>query len=665
VAIRGLKPATITQFLGKNTAQNMTDATDGTLLSAVNVMILADNQMRRAPGYTLVAKVGTGPIYSTFDFERNVDGAQFVFVHSGASLYVMNADGTNIRQLSTGETSEPFVFVQNSFICYASNGVNAYRFVDFGGSIVPGFVAAGVLTRYQWGINAPLTAPAISLSAGALTLTWGRNYVLCFVSQYTDSLGIVRVHVGPPSPLSAFSGPISAQAVNLTALATSTDPQVNFVWIFATTDGPINTSATLYFAAALANGTTTWADTLLDSKLDQTKVAPYNNNPAPPSRMLTTFQNRVAAIQTSQLRLSGYGEITLGIPEESWPLELFFNIPAGSRLATGISTLTQGSLLAVDTLDAVFGFTGSDESTFTEEDRIAMPGMVGKFAWTLTPWGRVYISESKRLFIWSGTIGTAPTEISAAVAQSYAGTYGMNDLSAIDLKSARIVWYSYGVQHYVIVLARTTDAPDAYLNWMQIWSIPVKGGASTGQYSGSSSFYNQIAGIYQTDKIPNDSFSSASIVKVASVPYVFLGGPTGNVYRFPDGYQDNGQTTLSSFSGTWTSLGTEAEKRFYWLDLYTTCDLSLLAQGGPLSNFKMWAAVGESAEDPVKYTLLDLQLVPNPKKPSQYALRGNLQVDGLNVGRYIRIAIQLPADLFDSEILKATIWHAPLYEGAP
>jgi hypothetical protein len=655
MTIRGLTPATITGFTGKNTAQNMTNAADGTLLSAVNVMILADQQMRRAPGYTLVAKVGTGPVYNTFDFERNVDGAQFVFVHSGGSLYVMSATGANLVQMSTGESSEPFVFVQNAFICYASNGVNAYRFVD----------NAGVLTRYQWGINAPPTAPAISLSAGALTLTWGRTYVQCFVSKYTDSLSIERVHVGAPSAITAYSGPINAQVVDLTDIAVSTDPQVNFVWIFATVDSPINTSATFNFAAEIANGTTSWADTLTDAQQDNTRQAPFDNNPAPPCRMLATFANRVAAIQTSQLRMSGYEEITLGIPEESWPLELFFNIPAGSRQATGLGTVTQGALLTVDTLEAVYGISGSDEATFTEENSIAFPGMAGKFAWTLTPWGRVYLSQSKRLFIWSGVLGSAPTEISAAIAQSYPGTYGMNDLSATDLASARMVWYSYGTQHYVIVLARTPDAPDAWLNWMQIWSIPVKGGASTGQYSGSSSFYNQIAGIYPTDKIPEDSFSSASNVKVASVPYLFLGGPTGNVYRFPDGYQDNGKTVLSSFSGAWTNLGSEAQKRFYWLDILTESDLSLLKLGGPLANFKMWAAVSESAEDPVVYTLLDLQLVPNPKRPSQYALRGNLQVDGLNAGRYIRIAIAMPSDLFDNVVLKAILWHAPLYEGTP
>src|ERR1700761_2399372 len=184
MAMRGLKPAVMSSFIGKNTAQNLTDAIPGTMLSAKNVMILADNQVRRAPGYTLVKKIGTGPIYAEYDFERNVDQAQFLFTHSGSQLIVSAMDGTNQVVLSEGETSTPYQFVQNSFNCYASNGVNAWRFVD----------NAGVLTKYNWGIAAPASALAISLSAGTLTLTFGRTYVYCGVSKYTDSLGIERVH---------------------------------------------------------------------------------------------------------------------------------------------------------------------------------------------------------------------------------------------------------------------------------------------------------------------------------------------------------------------------------------------------------------------------------------------------------------------------------------
>src|SRR6266700_2358654 len=109
MAIRGFTPAVVSEFSGKNTSQNMTSAAAGTLLSAKNVLILADNQMRRAPGYTLVAKVGTGPIHAIYDFERNVDGAQFVLVHSGSELYWMNADGTGATLVSSGEAAEPFM----------------------------------------------------------------------------------------------------------------------------------------------------------------------------------------------------------------------------------------------------------------------------------------------------------------------------------------------------------------------------------------------------------------------------------------------------------------------------------------------------------------------------------------------------------------------------
>lgn len=654
MAIRNLTPASVTQFIGKNTAQNLTDAQAGTLLSAKNILINKDNQIRKIPGYTLVAKtLNAGPVRSIFNFERAVDNKQFVFVHSGSEIFAMNPDGTGVQLLSSGETEEPFQFVGSDIICYGSNGVNAWRFVD----------NAGVLTKYIWGIAAPLTAPAIALSAGTLTLTFGRTYVVCGVSIYTDSLGIQRVHVGAPSPISAFTGPVTSQLVELEDIPVFTDPQVNFVWIFATTDSPINTSATFYFAAQITNGTTSFGDTLVDADLDQTRLAPFDNNPAPPQTMLTTSQTCVAGVQVNQMRISGGSTITLGIPEEAWPLDLFFNVPAGARTATAISTVQQGQLLVVDTLTSKFGYAGTVGTTFTEEDSIASPGSVGKFAQVTTPFGQVFLSESKRLFIWGGVAGVAPTEISDDITNSYPGTYGMEDLSAPDLSTAQLLWYSYGTQHFVVVIARTTDAPDKFLNWMQIWSIPVKGSQSSGQFTGTSGFFNQIGGLYQSDKIPNNSLSAAASVRVDSVPYLFLGDPLGNVYRFPDGFADNGVPIAANFSLPWSNLGTEAEKRFYWIDLFVQCDVSQLANGGPVQNFKVWAAVAASAEDTALYTQLELQLVPDPKNPSQYALRGNLQVDGLNVGKFIRIEVQLPDDLFDDVVLKMTVWHAPLYQG--
>lgn len=656
MAIKGLTPATMSAFMGKNTSQNLTDAIPGTLLSAKNIMVLADNQLRRAPGYTLLQTVGTGPVLSTYDFERNVDQKQFVFVQSGTSIYAMQADGSGLQELSTGEdpTAE-FMFVQNSFICYASNGIKAYRFVD----------NAGTLTKYNWGIAAPATAPAISLSPGTLTLTFGRTYVYCYVSIYTDSLSIQRVHIGPPSPISAFSGPVSSQIVELSDIIPSADPQVNWIWIFETSDSPINTSATFFFAAQIPNTQTSYGDALLDTDLDQTRLAPFDNNPAPPSPILSAFQSSIVAVAVDQIRLSGTDAITLGIPEEAWPLSLFFNIPSGSRQATAAISPDQGNSLIVDTADSKFRYTGYDASTFTEQDNIASPGAVGKWAQTKTPFGTAFLSQSQRLWLWNASIsGSTPTEISGDIAQAYKGTYGMEDLSIADLPNARLLWYSYGKVHFLAVMARTNDAPDANLNLIQLWSIPVKGSQSSGQITGTSSFYNQIGGIYQTDKIPLTSMTSGAVVRVGNQPFLFLGDATGNVYRFPDSFQDNGVPYESNFSSPWSLLGSEAKKRFYWLDIWVQQPASLLDAGGWLSNCHVYASTSESAEDPAVWVECKLQLIPSPNGVSQSAIRANLQVQGINVGRYIRFALTYPQDNNDEVLLKSVIWFAPVYEGA-
>jgi hypothetical protein len=656
--IKNLNQASLSAFKGKNTLQNLADESASTLLSAKNVLVLADNQMRRVPGYTQVTQsVGGLPVYSIYDFARTVDGVQTVFVHAGPNIIAMNADGTNQRILSTLETSTPHVFVQNSFNCYSSNGKTSYRYVD----------NAGTLTRYQWGIDAPASAPAVALSAGTLTLTWGRTYVYCFVSKYTDSLGIERVHVGPPSPISAHTGPTASGIVDLTDIGASTDPQVTHIWVFATVDSPLNTSATFFFMAELTNGTTSYGDANLDTALDQTKLAPFDNNPMPPSAILTTFQNRVWAANGSMLRYSGFSEITLGIPEESWPLDAFFNVPAGTRTITAMTTLQTGTVLAVLTPDTWFGYTGTDAASFTEIDRIATPGCVGKFAIATTPFGVAWLSPSKRLFMWTGT-GSVP-EISSDVTNSYPGTYGMEDLSDADLSTVQLQWFSYGKYHFLMAFCRTTDSPDLSpnLNLIQIWSIPVKGTQSTGEYTGSSQFFNQIGGIYETDKIPAVSLTGTGIVKVGSTPYVYMGDASGNVYRFPDGFQDSVasalQTYTSNFSTTWQLYGLEGKKRFYWVDLFVEAPASLLDSGGPLSNYKVYAACSESPDDAPQWIPLQLQLVPSPSAQSQYAIRANLQVAGVNVGRYMRFQVSLPQDTNDQVVLKAVVYFAPYAPG--
>lgn len=654
MAIRNLSPAILSSFVGKNTAQNLTDSTPGTLLSAKNVMVLADNQIRRAPGYTLVANV-SGPTYSIYDFQRSVDSAQYTLIHAGTSIIAMNPDGTNKVTLMTGQSSTPHQFVCNAFIAYSSNGSVAYRYVD----------VAGVLTAYQWGIDAPSTTPGISVSSGTLNLTYGRQYVYCDVSTYVDSLGITRLHIGPPSPLSAHTGPVVNGVVTLSDLIVSTDPQVNLKWVFCTTDSPLNTSATYFFAAEIPNSQTSWGDALLDSQLDETRLAPYDNNPAPPAPMLTTFQNRVVALNGNLMQLSGYDEITLGIPEESWPIDLFFNIPAGARHATAMIPLSQGTILAVCTLNYWFAYSGYDASTFTEQDRVASPGAVGPLALCTTPFGIAYLSESKRLWLWNGN--GPPTEISSDIAIAVNGTYSMEDLSAADLPSARLHWYSFGRLHFLAVFCRTSDAPDANLNLIQLWNVNIQGAQSSGEYTGSSGFFNQIGGLYETDKIPALSFTASGDVKLSTSPYIYTGDAEGNIYRFPDGFTDAGITNLPMFSFPWSLLGKEAKKRFYWVDFYVESTAPLLCEGGPLETYEIYAAAVEAPDmNLVPTQPLELGPIPSPDGTSVNGVRANLQTEGTNVGKYLRLWVQMPANINEDEIvLKIIVWYAPMYQAAP
>lgn len=644
MAIQGLKQDAITLFKGKVTACNLTTGDPGTLLAAKNVIILDDSQLRRCPGYTKVTTVGAGPVQSIVDFQRDVDQVQFVIVQSGGTIYSMNADGTNKVVLSTGETA-PHEFAKNAFALYSSNGITAWRYVDVGGT----------LTKYQWGITAPVTAPAISLSAGTLTLTYGRTYVYCFVAKYTDSLGIQRVSVSAPSPISAHTGPIANEVVTLSTLQVSSDPQVTHKWIFEVSDSPINTSATYYFAAEIPNSQTTYGDTLLDSALDQTRLAPFDNNPAPPAPMLTMFQNRIVAVNGNLIQLSGYAEITLGIPEESWPISLFFDLPSGKRTATAVASLQAGTMLTVCTEDYWYAYLGYDATTFTEQDRVASPGAAGPRALCMTNFGLAYLSKSRRVWLWNGTGN--PTDISSGIAKLLYGTYTMEDLDPSQIANAVLRWYEYGSLQFLAVFCRTVNSPDANMDLMQLWTFAVNTSASSGEYGGGSAVYGQLKGISQTDKVPSTTLTMANNVEVADTPYLFMGDAAGNIYRFPDGYTDNGNPYAGIAQLAWAAPN-DGKSRFYWLDVTTD-------RADSLFSFQLYAAVSDSPDNHLNPTQLNIQQLPSPVNQSAMVIRGSMNATGLATGKFVTLYIAFPQDDSDAVVSKVSLASKALNAGIP
>jgi len=645
MSIRGLKQDAITAFQGKKITVNLAAGEPGTLLSAKNVMVLSDNQLRRAPGYTKVAQVGAGPVKAFYDFQRNVDQKQFVFVQSGSEIYVMNADGSGKMLLSTGETGT-HQFVCNSFIAYSSDGDNAWRYVD----------KAGVLTKYKWGISAPSVAPLESLSAGTLTLTYGRRYCFSYVSKYTDSLGIQRVSISAPSPLSAHTGPIASQVVNLTGLTASADGQVTHIWVFATSDSPPDTSATFYFAAEITNGTTSWADALTDDQLDQTRLAPFDNNPAPPAPILTSFQNRIVACNGSLIQLSGYSEITLGIPEESWPISLFFNLPSGKRTISAATSLQQGTVLAICTQDFWYAYTGYDATTFTEQDKIASPGAAGPLALVLTPLGLAYLAANQSMRLWNGS-NSQPTSISDEITKQLTGTYAMQDIAQATIADSQLCWFDYGPMNLLVAFVRTSDATSSGFNWMQMWSFSTNARDTSGMYGAGSGVYTQLTGTYQTDKLPSTNLTAAGSINVGfqGEQFIFMGDTNGNVYRWPDGFLDDTNQFVGIAQMTWM-LPNEGQSRYYWIDIVTD-------RADAKDSFKVYAATEDAPDQNTTPILLSTQNIPNPVNESGFTIRASMNAAGAATGKYVTAWIVFPQDSNDAAVRKITLASRPLNAG--
>jgi hypothetical protein len=102
-------------------------------------------------------------------------------------------DGSNLTQLSVGEDPNAvWDFATNEFGLYGSNGIKAYRFIDTGN---------GLLTKFNWGIQAPGAAPTFTFAAGALTLTQGRQYAF---SVGVEMDGRARHHAGARRTAFAF-----------------------------------------------------------------------------------------------------------------------------------------------------------------------------------------------------------------------------------------------------------------------------------------------------------------------------------------------------------------------------------------------------------------------------------------------------------------------------
>lgn len=620
---------------GRYTRNNLVRVSDDHCLVANQIIFPGDGIAHKRPGYTLVMNLGFNATRIS-DFQRQSDGKQFIIYAGSGKIAYANADGSGLAILSSGEdATAPWSFATNTFGLYASNGIKAYRFIDTGN---------GLLTKRNWGIQAPAAAPTFTFAAGTLTLQSGRQYAFSWVSKWTDSLGTQRVHVGPPSPLTGTTGPQLLEVVNLANLAASADPQITHLWVWATNDTPFNTTSVLYFLTELANGTTTFGDSTPDTSLDVSRQIPYENFAPSAAGIITEFQGRFAlsgiAGKPDLVQGTGLEEISLGIPQETAPPSVSFNVPGGIKSVAAMKVFNQTLMLS--TPQFWFQVTGFSAETFQENDNIFSPGAAGMDLICVTPTWLAWVSPDKKVWAWNGA--GDPIEVSWKIARADGSTQlSMENISDAQLENGQLRWYSFGTYSVLALFISTQN--NAYFDWCQLWDVSVLS-APTGPM-GSTTKDGMLMGAAEGDAFFSDQIIGTGNVLVGNAEYLYLADNAGNVYRWPDGFTDNGQFYYPAIGSEFSDGDAPGLiKRNRWLDALTSrIDAATSFQASALASDGINISV-----DP--YALEITGPIPGSDRsaPDPTTFRAKLERKGTSVGRWLRWWVEFPGDDQDAKL---------------
>src|SRR5215831_11397155 len=196
--------------------------------------------------------------------------------------------------------------------------------------------------------------------AAAFTATAGYTYVYCYGNSATG-------HISSPTLPSNNSGVFTNQTSISIPVVASTDPQVNQIRLFRTTDGGGGT----YFelpTSPYANSTATLTDSAPDQQLNVASIAPTPtfNDPPTPFQQPIYFSGRIWGFVGNKVWFSGLEEINQGVPEESFPSGIAGNFWAFDQpvQALGVAGMGDGQVLVVFCGGRFYGITGNTLDTF-------------------------------------------------------------------------------------------------------------------------------------------------------------------------------------------------------------------------------------------------------------------------------------------------------------
>lgn len=414
-------------------------------------------------GFSLATADTVLGIKVTVEIECNQAGQEIdlIMLKSGAKTGV-------IKKLTIGNTSSSFTTLTfggssdlwGSGWMAADINASSFGFALQAVNNVSGVTAAinarnGIITVYKLG------GPTVTVSgsAGSMSASYGYQYVYCYGNSGTG-------HVSSPTPVSSSTGAFTSKASVSVAVTASTDTQVDQIRVFRTTDG----GGGIYFElpnSPFANTTTSVTDTATDAQLSSVVAPVPNFNDPPPAGLqgMVWFQNRIwGFLQSSSfVYFSGWEEINIGVEEECWPSGTLGNSVA---VDDGVKALAATSdYLFIFTPVSINKVEGDSLDTFKKSFLVKNMGCRSRT--NVAVLGRSVAWLNVDGTVWT-TDGTSLTEIGQPI---------RNDISGIDQTQTSMVFYNYGVNHWLILTDGANSKQYVYdldtEQWMPPWKLGV------------------------------------------------------------------------------------------------------------------------------------------------------------------------------------------------
>lgn len=284
------------------------------------------------------------------------------------------------------------------------------------------------------------SAPTVQITSGGIDAYTGYFYGYTYTTVYG--------HESNMSGLSFSTGLFTDKIVTASYVA-STDPQVNGINIYRTTDGGSQAPDVMQLvnvSGPLANATATFDDAILDIDLGtQTAPALLRNSPPTPCMGFVYWNNRIWGFSFGTTYFSGAEEIANGVAEEAWPAGLDGNFDNWPERVQGLGATPDQ--LGIGLSSQFWQKTGDTLDTFRNGLLLDQRGVKGITA--IQSLGTDVVWQDRSRQLWTGQNGEVGHAIRPDLAtvdptQSFVGMHTQNDyhwLYCLDPANAKLYLY--------------------------------------------------------------------------------------------------------------------------------------------------------------------------------------------------------------------------------